>query len=165
MEASVPGDPEPTHAPLIERPEQRAAIICDERQGPTSERTSMLSAGAILIADGVFDLLVGAALIASTITSASGLLGAGSLKPWPLFVVIGAGCLAVSGLLLAASTRPDAAAMCRSIWQPNMLSTVASVALLLVFPHLAHPYVVALTVASIGFAVFGTLEWTTSRQK
>ena len=100
----MPGDPEPTHAPLVERPEQPAAIICDERQGPASERTSMLAAGAILIADGVFDLLVGATLIASTITSASGLLGAGSLKPWPLFVVIGAGCLAVSGLLLAAST-------------------------------------------------------------
>lgn len=161
----MPADPEPTHAPPVERPEQHAAIIRDGRQGPASERTSMLSTGAILIADGVFDLLVGAALIASTITPAARVLGAGSLKPWPLFVVIGVGCLAVSGLLLAASTGPDAAAMCRSIWLPNMLSTVAGVALLLVFPHLAHPYVVALTVASIGCAVFGTLEWTTSRQR
>jgi hypothetical protein len=116
----VPGDPEPTHAPPAERPAQHAAIIRDDLQGPASERTSMLSTGAILIADGVFDLLVGAALIASTITSASRLLGAESLKPWPLFVVIGAGCLAVSGLLLATSTGPDAAAMCRSIWLPGL---------------------------------------------
>jgi hypothetical protein len=161
----VPGDHEPTHTPPLARPEQHTAIIGDDRQGPASEATSVLSPRAILIADGVFDILVGAALIASIISSATHPLGAASLTPWPLFVVIGMGCLAVSGLLLAASTGPDAVVMCRSIWLPNMLSTVAGMALLLAFPQLAHPYVVGLAVASIGCAVFGTLEWTTGRQR
>lgn len=127
----------------------------DRQEPPVAESTAVPSPRAILVADAAFDVLVGAALIASTISWAARTLGAGSLKPWPLFVV-GAGCLVVAILLLAASTGPDAAVVCRLIWRPNMLTTVAGVALLLAFPHLAHPYVVGLAVASIGCAVFAT---------
>lgn len=162
----MPAESEPTHAFRAEPPGQPAVILGSDRQEPpVAESTAVPSPRAILVADAAFDVLVGAALIASTISWAARPLGAGSLKPWPLFVVIGAGCLAVAALLAAASTGPDAAVMCRLIWCPNMLTTVAGVALLLAFPHLAHPYIVGLAVASIGCAVFATLQRTTGKRR
>lgn len=154
-------DPEPTYdAELVGHPGQHAGNVGNDQQRPVIAQRGVPSARAILVGDGAWDALIGVALIASTIASVTRPLGAGSLKPWPLFVVLGVGCLAVSALLLAASTGPDAAASCRSIWLPNMLTTVACVALLLAFPHLAHPYVVALAMMGIGCAVFAAFEWT-----
>jgi hypothetical protein len=53
----------------------------------------------------------------------------------------------------------------RPISLANLVATIAGVALLRLFPHPAHPYVVAVTVASIGCAVFALLEWTVSAQQ
>ena len=132
----------------------------DDPQPTPTEPTRGPAPRAVLVADGVFDALVGIGLIGGTIVSVTRPLGAESLRPMPLFVGIGVGCLAVSALLLAASVRPDAAVSCHLIWLPNMLTTMACVALLLALPHLAHPYVVALALTGTGCAVFATLEWT-----
>jgi hypothetical protein len=116
------------------------------------------SARAVLAADAVWDALVGIALIVAAVGSATRPLGAGALRPWPLPVVLGIACLAVSVLLLHASAGTQAPDACRLIWPGNAAGTIAGVALLLAFPHLAHPYVVALAIASIGCAVFAILE-------
>lgn len=155
----MPADPRPAPA------QQHPASPGNDPQGPARERAGAPSARAILITDAAWDVIVGAALIASTITAVTRPLGAASLRPWPVPAVIGAGCLTVAALLLVASTGPDAAGMCRLIWRPNLLTAVAGVALLLALPRLAHSYVIGLVIVSIGCAVFGTLEWTAARQR
>lgn len=155
-------EPEPARIKLVERSGPHAAD--QDQQGRGIEQADVLSAGTILVADGAFDVLVGAALLAGTVASATRPLGAGSLRPWPLFVAIGVGCLAFSALLFAASTGPGAKAFCRSIWLANVLTSAACVALLLAFPHLAHLYVVTLAVVGVGCAVFASFEWTAGRQ-
>jgi hypothetical protein len=113
------------------------------------------SARTILIADAAWDVLLGAGLIIATVNSAA----APALRPWLLFAVLAAACLAGAAFLLYLSTRPQAATACRSISPANMAATIAGITLLLAFPHLAHAYVVALAIASTGCAVFAVLEW------
>lgn len=141
------------------RLQQRMANVGNDRPRGGVKHRDVPSVRVILIADGAFDVLVGVALLAGTISSVTRPLGAGSLRPWPLFAAIGVGCLVFSAVLLAASTRENVEAWCRSIWLANMLTTAACVALLLAFPHLAHPYVVALAITGIGCAIFAILEW------
>jgi hypothetical protein len=50
--------------------------------------------------------------------------------------------------------------VCRLISPGNMAATVAGVALLSAFPDPAPTYVVALAVASVGWAIFAVFEWT-----
>jgi hypothetical protein len=117
------------------------------------------SARTILIADAIWDALLGAGLIIATVNSATAPVSAPALRPWPLFAVLAAACLAGTAFLLYLSTQPQAATACRSISPANMAATIAAIALLLTFPHLAHAYVVALAIASTGCAVFAVLEW------
>jgi hypothetical protein len=117
-------------------------------------------ARTILIADSVWDLLLGVGLIVATVSAVTRPLGAEPLRPWPLPVALGAACLAASAFLLYASARGEAVNVCRLISPGNMAATVAGVALLSAFPHPAHTYVVALAVASVGCAIFAVFEWT-----
>jgi hypothetical protein len=119
-----------------------------------------VSARAILIADSIWDALLGAGLIVATVSTVTRPLGAGPLRPWPLLAVLGAACLASSAFLLYASAQNEAGNVCRSVSPANMAATVAGVALLLAFPHPAHTYVVAVAIASIGCAIFAVFEWT-----
>lgn len=124
-----------------------------------------VSARAILLADSVWDALLGAGLIVATVSAVTRPLGAGPLRPWPLLVALGAVCLAASAFLLYASTQNEAVNVCRSVSPANMAATVTGVVLLLAFPHPAHTYVVALAVASIGCAIFAVFEWTTRAEQ
>jgi len=119
-----------------------------------------LPARAILIADSAWDALLGTGLIVAAVTPVTRPLGAGALRPWPLPVALGAVCLASAAFLLHASAGTPAARVCHAVSPANMTATLAGVALLLAYPHAAHPYVVALAVASTGCAVFASLEWT-----
>jgi len=87
-----------------------------------------LSPPMILLADAAWDLIAGAALIAASTASVTRPLGAGPLRPGPLPVVLGAGCLAVAALMLHASTRPQAAAACRLIAPGNVAGAIAAIA-------------------------------------
>ena len=118
------------------------------------------SARTILIADSIWDLLLGVGLIIATVSAITRPLGAEPLRPWPLPVALGAICLAASAFLLYASVSGETIAVCRLVSPGNMAAAVAGVAVLLAFPHPAHTYVVALAVASIGCAVFAVFEWT-----
>lgn len=142
-----------------------ARSTAHDHQGRAGEHGAGPRARVVLIADSAWDALVGAALIAATVNGATRPLGAEGLRPWPLFAALGAGCLAVAGFLLYAGAETRAAAACRSVSAANMVSAVAAVGLLLGFPRLAHPYVVALAVAGIGCAIFAGLEWTAAGQR
>jgi hypothetical protein len=117
-------------------------------------------ARTILIADSVWDLLLGVGLIVATVSAVTRSLGAEPLRPWPLPVALGAACLVASAFLLYAIDRGEAVNVCRLISPGNMAATVVGVALLSAFPHPAHTYVVALAVASVGCAIFAVFEWT-----
>ena len=132
---------------------------CSSDLGPPG-RQAGASARAILIADSVWDALLGVGLIVATFSAVTRPLGAGPLRPWPLLAALGMACLAASAFLLYASHQAGAASVCRSISPANMAATIAGIALLLAFPHPAHPYVVALAVASVGCAIFAVIEWT-----
>lgn len=118
------------------------------------------SARTILIADSVWDLLLGVGLIVATVSAITRPIGAEPLRPWPLPVALGAVCLAASAFLLYATARGEAVTVCRLVSPGNMAATVVGVALLSAFPHPAHTYVVALAVASVGCAIFAVFEWT-----
>jgi hypothetical protein len=124
-----------------------------------------VSARTILIADSAWDALLGAGLIVATVSGVTRPLGAGPLRPWPLLVALGAVCLAASAFLLYASAQNETVNVCRLVSPGNLAATVAGVALLLAFPHPAHPYAVALAIASIGCAIFAVFEWTVRTER
>jgi hypothetical protein len=130
-----------------------------ERHGPKAG----LFPRVILIADAAWDALLGGALIAASAGSVTRPLGAGPLRPAPVPVAVGAGCLAIAALVLCASTGTQAAAACRLVAPANAAGAIAGIALLILFPAAAHPYVAALAVASTGCAVFAPLEYQAQR--
>jgi hypothetical protein len=103
--------------------------------GPTLER----SARTILIADAIWDALLGTCLIIATVNSATVPVSAPALRPWLLFAVLAAACLAGAAFLLYLSTRQQAATACRSISPANMAATIAAIALLLISLLLPDP--------------------------
>ena len=96
------------------------------------------SARAILIADAIWDALLGAGLIIATVNSAAVPPSVPALRPWPLFAVLAGACLASAAFLLYLSTQSQPATACRSISPANMAAAIAAITLLLTFPHLGH---------------------------
>lgn len=117
----------------------------------------------ILVADAAWDAIVGAALIAASVASITRPLGTGPLRPGLVPIGLGAVCLIVAALMTHASTGDQAAAVCRLIAPGNAVGSIATIALLIAFPAIAHPYVAALAVVGTGCAVFATLEYQAQR--
>lgn len=134
---------------------QRVHPSVTERSAPRSG----LSPRLILAADAAWDAIVGAALIAASITAVTRPLDAGPLRPAPVPILLGVVCLAAAAVLVRASTGTQAAAFCRLIAPGNAAGAIAAVALLIAFPSTAHPFATALAVISTGCAAFAALEY------
>lgn len=116
----------------------------------------------ILGADAVWDALLGLALFLASWPAAAERIGLPVARPWPVFVLLGIGCVGF-GVLLArtarSANRADAATVSRAASIGNAAGTIGLIVLLLLLEQPAASEITALVLAAVGCAVFAVLEW------
>ncbi|MFE3170588.1 hypothetical protein ACFXPA_05330 [Amycolatopsis sp. NPDC059090] len=113
----------------------------------------------ILLADAIWDVLLGVVLVLSPWRSLANLLGLSAARPWPVFVVLGVGSFAFSGLLVRGALGTGTAEVCRAAAIANTAAVVAVIVLLALVGTLGSGWALLLGVAGAGCAVFAVLEW------
>lgn len=113
---------------------------------------------SVLRADAVWDGLLGIGLLLAPWPAVAHAVGTAPARPWPVFVLIGLGCLAFAVVMARVAGGPGAVGVARAAALANGAGVVAAVVLLLfVAPDLTTR--AALVVAAVGCAVFAALEW------
>ncbi|HEY3685927.1 MAG TPA: hypothetical protein VGL93_23035 [Streptosporangiaceae bacterium] len=113
----------------------------------------------VLTADAVWDAVVGVVFCLASSRMLAGWAWFPALRPWPLFVIIGVGCLVFAVVLARGVRDPNAAQFARLVAIGNAAAAVIAglAAVLLAGP--ATRTAITLAIVAVGCAVFAVLEW------
>ena len=118
---------------------------------------------AVLAADAGWDALLGVVLCLLVWPTAAGALGLPDGRPWPVFLVLGLGCLGFAAVLARGARGVDTAGVTRVAMLGNAVATVAGVVTLLFVRAPLHTGgTVAVAIGTLGCAAFAILERRTS---